>query len=607
MLTGGLAGTVFELTEGDTWLGRSVDCPIRFDPSDKVASSVHARIEVRGNRVFIEDAPSRNGTYVDDDLISMCELQHGQILTFGRTGPTARIEFDAPEREDAWGQSPPRAPAWPDIPIRAPQWPSAAAAPPALPPPLPPPVRYAKAPATIASGMTGLYQLAQIQAAQQAGDDVPSQTGVFKAFVKLSQERSSRRMTVWFSVFGVIALAAIAAVYVIGRRQAEDLRSQLTTEGQARAAVEARMGTLASLASGSQQDNAATARELEGSRRDLERQRQEAQGDQRFTPTVTQRFAGGVGLLELRVGWFNEKAGWLRLRGSPDGKLDFSTDEADQIAFLSSGTCTGFLVAAEGWVITNRHCVAYQGEDAAQTVKLGTTEFHPAIASWRIAFPPGKVFGVDARSVRYSTEHDVGLMHLTERPDGVPTLPLARGGAIEAGENVVMLSYPGGTEVTLIRTGVDKKELDEAARSTTAGFIKRAGLQKYVDRLPDDEKQFEALLKANFDLQVVYGTIGALRGGASFDALVRSGHLQPDVGGGLNVSSVRPDAISFHTLGGVAGSSGGPLIGPKLTVVGINFSGFGTQINGKQYQQSDAVPVSFVWRLLPPGVGQQAR
>ena len=25
-------------------------------------------------------------------------------------------------------------------------------------------------------------------------------------------------------------------------------------------------------------------------------------------------------------------------------------------------------------------------------------------------------------------------------------------------------------------------------------------------------------------------------------------------------------------------------------------------VNGKQYQQSDAVPVSFVWRLLPPGL-----
>jgi S1-C subfamily serine protease len=339
------------------------------------------------------------------------------------------------------------------------------------------------------------------------------------------------------------------------------------------------------------------AKQLAESRAALDQQRQGVQDDARFGPTVTQRFAAGVGLLEFKVGWYNPTAGWLRVRGTPDGQLVFTTEEAHAIAYYSSATCTAFLISADGWIVTNRHCVDGAGEEA-RTLKLAGAEFRPTISFWRIAFPKGKFFAIDPRSMRYSTEHDVALLRLSAQPQGVPVIPLASGDSVVAGEDVVLLSYPGGTGITMVRAGVSAKVVDEAADSATAAFIRGAAVDGYINRLPQDEKQFEEALKKHVDLQVLYQTIGAIRGGAAFDAVARAGHLQPDVSARMNVSGVRPDAISYHALGGVAGSSGAPLIGPKLSVVGVNFAGFGRQINGKQYQHSDAVPVSYVLRLV---------
>jgi S1-C subfamily serine protease len=77
------------------------------------------------------------------------------------------------------------------------------------------------------------------------------------------------------------------------------------------------------------------------------------------------------------------------------------------------------------------------------------------------------------------------------------------------------------------------------------------------------------------------------------------GQVQPDIGGSISVSGVRTDSISFHTLGGIGGSSGGPLISSKLQVIGINHAGFSENDRGAQYQQNEAVPVEFALRFLP--------
>jgi DNA-binding winged helix-turn-helix (wHTH) protein len=49
--------------EGETLVGRGTECGIRL-PSSRV-SRVHARLRAEGERVFVEDAGSKNGTWVN--------------------------------------------------------------------------------------------------------------------------------------------------------------------------------------------------------------------------------------------------------------------------------------------------------------------------------------------------------------------------------------------------------------------------------------------------------------------------------------------------------------------------------------------------------------
>ncbi|MGC4082240.1 MAG: hypothetical protein QM736_09080 [Vicinamibacterales bacterium] len=190
-------------------------------------------------------------------------------------------------------------------------------------------------------------------------------------------------------------------------------------------------------------------------------------------------------------------------------------------------------------------------------------------------------------------------MKLTEAPAGIPVLPIARDGSIAAGENVVLLSYPGGLSVTAVRAGVDDATIEQAEKAATNAFVHRAGAEAYVRTWPNDDKQFDAALKANLSMQVFWSALVTARASAQFEALASTGRLQPDVGGAMNVSGVRADAIPYHTLGGVAGSRWRASHRSEARRCRRQLPGVRQADQRQAYQQSDAVPVSYVLRLKP--------
>ncbi len=83
--------------EGETLVGRGTECGIRL-PSSRV-SRVHARVRTEGERVLVEDAGSKNGTWLNRGrLEGPAPLEDGDEVLFG----TFRAVF---HRESASGST----------------------------------------------------------------------------------------------------------------------------------------------------------------------------------------------------------------------------------------------------------------------------------------------------------------------------------------------------------------------------------------------------------------------------------------------------------------------------------------------------------------------
>ena len=80
----------FDLFGGAT-LGRSGQADISFE--DRYASGLHARVYPRGDRYFVEDMNSTNGTLLNGaSLVGENELADGYTISIGDT--TFRFEMD---------------------------------------------------------------------------------------------------------------------------------------------------------------------------------------------------------------------------------------------------------------------------------------------------------------------------------------------------------------------------------------------------------------------------------------------------------------------------------------------------------------------------------
>lgn len=79
-------GARYAVREGTTLIGRGSLCDIIL--LDSAVSREHARIMKRGDRFFICDVGSTNGTFVDNTMIEPWEgvlLKSGSVISIGET------------------------------------------------------------------------------------------------------------------------------------------------------------------------------------------------------------------------------------------------------------------------------------------------------------------------------------------------------------------------------------------------------------------------------------------------------------------------------------------------------------------------------------------
>jgi DNA-binding CsgD family transcriptional regulator len=92
----------FRLRQGRCVIGRSLECELLLQ--DSSVSRVHAEITVIDERVTVSDLHSRNGTYIDDDMLCSqpTSLQLGRCVRFGEVSfrlTTGARQDDEPELE----------------------------------------------------------------------------------------------------------------------------------------------------------------------------------------------------------------------------------------------------------------------------------------------------------------------------------------------------------------------------------------------------------------------------------------------------------------------------------------------------------------------------
>lgn len=90
-LTGSKAGTAVELGDATITFGRQAGSTITFGPDEVLVSAEHASLLYRNGRYVLKDSGSRNGTFVNDEIIRERELREGDLIRLGPGGPAARF------------------------------------------------------------------------------------------------------------------------------------------------------------------------------------------------------------------------------------------------------------------------------------------------------------------------------------------------------------------------------------------------------------------------------------------------------------------------------------------------------------------------------------
>ena len=449
-LTGSKSGTHHELNDDVTTIGRREDRDITFQPDDILVSGHHARITRDGDRFFLEDTDSKNGTFINKERIERAELKPGDVITFGRGGPSAQFAVSEP------GAHVPTL----ELPSRT----------------LP----------------TEIFTLARSRVAERTGGQraLRHPVSLTREMVSIAYSRATRRMRLTLVTTLVLSFVAVGSVAVIQIRDKARLQQALN---QFALVLQSERASRTEI----QEDLAAIQTSYDSLRATVEAQRAEVARDRRFGETITREFSRGVALIVFSYGFADRRSGNLLrfrvdARGNPITTISGTGELVPLVAFggagvpvIRQGSATGFLIDSAGTIVTNRHVARPWEEDKElESLKLRGLDVTPQMTVLRAYFPPGNR-QYEMLVHRVSEEADLAVLRATTGRIDAPILPLPRKpSTVGPGEQVVFIGYPTGLHNLVFRMSeADRQALMSANLNDVVALAGELARRKLIQPL----------------------------------------------------------------------------------------------------------------------------
>jgi len=248
------------------------------------------------------------------------------------------------------------------------------------------------------------------------------------------------------------------------RRAGQARESQIGSNGQGtRQSLQAQGEAIRkTMAAPGAADNESLKRQLQETQNQLNR----LENESRAAEAIVHKYGPSVCLLHVVVGLREKRSGQIiRIAADASGKP--LVDDKGMISLQTDGNGppmqfhffgTGFLVASDGRLLTNRHVAKpwSSDEDLKELLDRGADAF----ASSYTAYFPGNSQGIAVKLDRISELADLATLKLqSPAPPEAALLGLdERSEASVSGDPVILIGYPTGIEGILARAGRDVTE-----------------------------------------------------------------------------------------------------------------------------------------------------
>ncbi|MEZ5403568.1 MAG: FHA domain-containing protein [Bryobacteraceae bacterium] len=538
-------------------LGRDPSCEVHFDPDrDDLVSRRHAQITVEGSEAreyYIADLGSRNGTFVNRQRVSSkMRIKGGDLIQLGPGGPEVTFDLDPPEPKV-------RPTRMADEPMYMPS----------------PPTREAVAAPSAAPSSS--------PAAQPPGPRPVSKATVEQMLA--AQQTSSRKPFLWLAgLLGLIVIAGVSgAMWLRGRGPAMAIGDKTVTPAQI---AERFADSVAYVELSWKLFDTGSGRQI----------------FHQYVPNAKQNEAGETA--PLVPGGPAQLPTFIALEGQLEPLLTTSDGGGTNHPIGDAGTGTAFVVAQDGFLMTNRHVAAawnttytwrdpvglvlvvdpyskelkqttaiaqdrfpvwtpakakyltYENVNLASLTRLGESIANKTVEGRNdvldITFPRERI-RIPAKVSRVSDYIDVAMIKIDTPQPRPPVQMFDNYDKAKVGDNAIVLGYPGISPMSVSVS----QQTDLGVRDTVVRVVPEPTLS--------------------------VGNIGKIH------------RSQESVGKGVYAQIGDMYQLTINSTG--SGNSGGPMFDDQGRVVGIFSAGAGGPLAGNI---TFAIPIRYGMELMGP-------